>query len=344
MIEQIKPLFSTNEATAVYNLIISGSWLTEHTYTRKLEEEFSSFLNVKHCSMVPNGTIGLIIALRACGIEAGSRVACPAMTMIAPAYAISMLGAKPVFVDVDESGCLDIYNLEEEVDAILYVSANGRKGNIKDVKDYCEYREIPLIEDACQSLGSDNLGTIGDIGVYSLSPHKIISTGQGGLIVTNSDDLGKRVRQLKDFGRLEGGSDQHYEFGINAKFTDLQAVIGLEQIKYLKDRLSVKELIYEHYRSHLKDIMLDHFNTPWMVDIYVDSNTDLAMHLANEGIKTRLMYPVIPHQRVYRQYGNYPVAQRFASRGLWLPSSLDLTGKEIDEICEKVKEFLGKGI
>jgi perosamine synthetase len=339
MIPQIKPLFGEQEAQAVYDLILSGSWLMEFTHTREFEKQIAEFVGVKHCSTVNNGTIGLILALKACGLGVGDKVACPALSMIATATAITMIGAVPVFVDIDTSGCMDIYNLKEKVDAVLYVSLNGRAGNIKDVKDYCDYRDIYLIEDACQSLGSDNLGTIGDIGVYSLSPHKIISTGQGGLVITNDNLLASRVVHLRDFGRTKGGVDEHRFFGINAKFTDLQSVIGLIQLKHLKDRISVKKHIYKQYELHLKDLIHEHHLTPWMVDIYCDNRDELAEFLKDNKIETRKMYPVIPHEDCYKELRSFPVAQQFSYNGLWLPSSVDLTGNEIDYICGKVKEF-----
>jgi len=342
MIPQIKPLFGMEEAQVVYDLVMSGSWLTEFKYTREFEVAISSFLEVKHCSAVPNGTLGLILALKACRIGIGDHVACPALTMAATATAISMVGAHPIFVDVDSQGCLDIYKLKEKVDAVMFVSLNGRMGNIKDVRDYCDYKKIPMIEDACQSLGSYKLGTIGDVGVFSLSPHKIISTGQGGLIVTNSDEIWNHIRHLRDFGRTKGGIDEHRWFGINAKFTDLQAVIGLQQLKYLEDRLKIKRLTYGRYRVCLGDIMYQHLLTPWMVDIYVDSPDELLKFLKENGIETRRMYPVVPHNDLYREYKKFPVAQELSDRGLWLPSSIDLTGNEVDKICQKILQFLGK--
>jgi len=341
MIPQIKPIFSPLTAQAVYDLIISGSWLTEFTYTREFEKQIAELVGVEHCWTVNNGTIGLMLALKACGVEVGDKVACPALSMIATATAITMIGAVPVFVDVDDSGCLDIYKLKDKVKAVMYVPLNGRSGGLKDVRDYCNYQKIPMVEDACQCLGG-SLGTTGDIGVYSLSPHKIISTGQGGLVITNDNSLSSEIRHLRDFGRTKGGIDEHRFFGINSKFTDLQAVIGLEQLKDLDLRIEAKKRIYNRYYSHLKDIMLSHHELPWMVDIYTPKRDELAKSLTE--IQTRKMYPVIPHQDCYRELKSFPIAQRFADTGLWLPSSIDLSNEEIDLICERVIEFLGKEI
>ena len=345
MIPLINPIHSRHEAQKVAQLILDGSWLTEFEKTKEFEKDICTTLGVRYCSAVSNGTLGLILALKACGIGVGDHVACPALTMIATATAISMVGAIPIFVDTDKAGCMDILRLKEEVDAVVYVSLNGRAGKIKDVVDYCKYKKIYLIEDACQSIGSKvgetYLGTFGDIGVFSLSPHKLISTGQGGLIVTNNGELAKRVNHLKDFGRTKGGIDKHPYFGINAKFTDLQAVIGIEQLKYLEDRAEVKKLIYKSYQKKLGKYMKPHRGTPWFVDIYVDNSQMLHDYLKGEEIETRLMYPIIPHEGCYKEAGSYPNAQDISYKGLWLPSALNLTEGEISLICEKVKEFLG---
>ncbi len=131
------------------------------------------------------------------------------------------------------------------------MSLNGRGKYIKEFVKFCKENELYLIEDAAQSFGSkvdgQFLGTLGDIGSFSFSPHKIITTGQGGALVTNDEKLHEKIERLKDFGRLQGGADIHDYFGINSKFTDIQAVIGIEQIKKLKERIKRKKEIYLQY-------------------------------------------------------------------------------------------------
>jgi perosamine synthetase len=171
--------------------------------------------------------------------------------MIATANAVRFIGAEPKFVDIDcETLCLDVDKTHEALDnsvtAIIHVALNGRSSDVKSLKGI-----VPVIEDSCQAFGSycDGYpsGTIGEIGVYSLSPHKIITTGQGGIVVTNDFMLYERIKRLKDFGRCYSEDDETVHFGINSKFTDFQAVIGIEQIKRIKQRISRKCEIYDRY-------------------------------------------------------------------------------------------------
>ena len=207
-----------------------------------------------------------------------------------------------------------------------------------------------VVEDTAQAFGGEfkgkKLGTIGDLGCYSLSPHKIISTGQGGLIVTKDPVLHSRIRKLKDFGREVPGSDDHDSFGINAKFTDLQAVIGIEQLKDIGRRIEIKRHIFDVYRQQLTD-NVDTVETnledtvPWFMDIYTEKRDELAEFLDEWGIGTRKMYKVLYKQGAYKQTYNYyhTSAESYSNRRLFLPSSVDLSDDDIEFVCRKVGEF-----
>lgn len=346
MIPQIHPTIGDAEASAVSDYIKSGGWLTENHRTRLFEQKICEFLNISYCAAVPNGTIGLILSLMACGIGRGDKVAVPALTMIATANAVRFVGATPVFYDVDENGCLDFLQIKEKTDAIIYVSLNGRCGDMDALREFCDKNYIVLIEDACQSLGSEyglkKIGTVGDVGVFSLSPQKIITTGQGGLIVTNKDFISNEVKKLKDFGRNSSGTDFHPFFGINAKYTDVQATIGIEQLKTIQYRMEKKKVIYGWYQEKLGKFMkpLHVGCVPWFVDIYTPFRDLLFSQLEKHEIKTRKMYPVIPHQPCYGQHGSYPVSKMMSERGLWLPSSIDLSYYDVDLICKRILKIL----
>jgi len=360
-INQIEPLFGKEEAEALREYILSGGWGTEFKETVKFEKMICEFTGAKHCSAVNNGTMALVIALLAVGIKPGDEVLIPALTMVATANAVRFIGAKPVLVDVDDTLCMDtdvgltLNYISQKTKAIIYVSLNGRSGDIERLAKECKNKGIFLIEDACQSLGSSHneksLGTFGDIGCYSLSPHKLISTGQGGLIVTDNDKLSDNVRRLKDFGRLKGGADVHTHFGINSKFTDFQAVIGIEQMKKIEERIMRKRILYYKYLSALIDIVgIDFistdiiYGTPWFMDIYVEDRTKLQSYLRDNNIGTRPVYPLICDQPIYKELADdFPVARKYSDRGLWLPSSISLDNKEVEYICEKIKDFYQKG-
>jgi len=351
MILQIEPQFGNCEAKALTEYIRSGGWGTEHVKTRELENALSTFLGVKHCCMTTSGTQALMLSLMALGVGFGDEVLVPSLTMVATCNAVRAVGAKPVFCDVNDSHCLDwtsaALKINSRTKAVIHVSLNGRSCGLADIVRDCYERGIPLIEDACQSLGSKHqghyLGTLGDIGCYSLSPHKIISTGQGGFIATNSTRLYEKFKGLKDFGRQSGGTDVHPEFGLNGKFTDFQAVIGLEQIKKLKERIYSKKVMYRIYRDLLEgevefiDSPVEF--TPWFVDVYIDDCKKLHEYLKERGVQTRMMYPPCHSQPCYNEDLYLPNTERASNRGLWLPSSVNLKRKDIEYICKTIKKF-----
>ncbi len=188
-INQMEPWFDAKEQKAMAVYLASGAWLTEFKKTREFERQIADYTGAKYCSVVNNGTVSLTIALVAMGIGKGDEVIVPDYTMIASANAVVLSGAKPVFVDIDKSNlCLDFDLVKKAVTkktkAIMLVTINGRCPEMKVFVDFCKQKKIFLLEDAAQSLGSTykgkHLGTFGDIGSFSFSVPKIITTGQGG--------------------------------------------------------------------------------------------------------------------------------------------------------------------
>lgn len=358
-IPQMEPWFDEAESKAVGEYMKSGGWMTEHKKTADLEAALGKFIGAKHVVMVPNGTLALVAALWAVGVRAGDEVVVPNLTMIATPNAGLLLGAKPVLVDIEA----DSLNLDPELvkqaitpktRAVIFVPLNGRPGRLLEIKEICQQRNIPLVEDAAQALGSyfgnQHLGTFGTLGTFSFSTPKIISTGQGGAVATNDDTLGEALRRLKDFGRAQGGIDIHNTIGFNFKFTDIQAVIGLTQMQKLPTRIQRKRAIYKRYADNfatIKSVAMPVTNlaetTPWFIDIFVDEPDKLAAHLAKQDIGTRRIYPAINTQPALRQAQGktaYPVSEKVASQGLWLPSANQLTDEDIDRVCQAVEEFL----
>lgn len=248
-INQMEPWYGKEEIAAITNYLRSGGWLMEFKKTRELEQMICDFTGAKYCSVVSNGTVSLFIALKAVGVGEGDEVIIPDYTMIASPNAVILAGAKPVFVDVDESICLDPENVEKAITkktkAVMHVSINGRAGKLKEIKSLCKKKGLILIEDAAQSMGSyyqeKHLGTYGAIGSFSFSVPKIVTMGQGGALITNNKALYKRICKIKDFGRIGSGIDVHDQLGWNFKFTDLQSVFGIEQMKKLPFRVRRKK-------------------------------------------------------------------------------------------------------
>jgi perosamine synthetase len=209
-----------------------------------------------------------------------------------------------------------------------------------------------VVEDAAQSLGSTSngkhLGTFGNVGSLSFSAPKIITTGQGGALMTDSEDLFRKILLIKDFGRTRAGVDYHEVMGFNAKFTDLQAVIGIEQMKKLDWRAKRKIEIYKTYFDLLQGIEAIEFietdlkeTSPWFIDILVKKErSKLMAFLCEKGVGSRPFYPAIHTQPPYVwAKGNFEEAVKISEQGLWLPSSSFLKDDQIAFICSKIKEF-----
>jgi perosamine synthetase len=357
-IMQMRPLFGAEEKQAISEYMDEDGFITEFKRTEEFERMIAEYTDAKHCIVVNNGTVSLTLAAMAVGIKAGDEVIVPNYTMIATPNSLKMFGAIPVFVDVEESTlCLDINLVEAAITsatkAIMLVSSNGRypASGIEAFVSLCEKYNLKLIEDSAQSLGSyypdgTHMGRKGLVGSFSFSAPKIISTGQGGAIITDDDDVALNLRRLKDFGRDGGGSDIHASIGFNFKFTELQACIGIEQMKKLSGRVDRKKEIFLRYQAGLtglEEVLLFQHNVdttaPWFIDAIVERREDLMAYLKTKGIGSRVMYPPISRQKAYDLGGSYPIAEKIGGKGLWLPSMVQLEDSQIDYICASIGEF-----
>lgn len=357
-IMQMRPHFGEEEKRAICDYMDEDGFITEFKRTEQFEQMIAEYTGAKHCVVVSNGTISLTLAAIAVGIQAGDEVIVPNYTMIATPNSVKMFGAIPVFVDVEpETLCLDIEKVREAITpktkAIMLVSANGRypKVGISVFEKFALEYNLILIEDSAQSLGSfypdsRHIGRAGLVGSFSFSAPKIISTGQGGALITDDDDIAAKLRKLKDFGRSGGGNDIHDSVGYNFKFTELQACIGIEQMKKLPERVNRKKEIWRRYAEKLMDVpgikLFNHdlnYTSPWFIDSLVERREDLISYLKVAGIGSRLMYPPINKQQAYRLMGEHTVSNKIGDQGLWLPSAVQLTDSEIDRICDTLRRF-----
>lgn len=353
---QMKPSFDEKEANALNEYMQSGGWVTEFRKTREFESLIADYTGAKYCSIICNGTLSLTAALIACGVGVGDEVIVPDFTMVATANAAELIGAKTVFVDIDMIDlCLDFEKMKLAVTpktkAIMLVSINGRyPKKMEKFVSFCKEKNIYLIEDAAQSLGSfyngKHLGTFGDIGSFSFSAPKIITTGQGGALITDNEELYNKIVQIRDFGRLSGGCDNYLSKGWNLKFTDIQAVIGITQMAKLNQRIDRKKEMAKLYYDRLSgipDITLVETDfdetTLWFIDILCQERTELIQYLREKGIGTRQVYPALHSEPAYGYEGEFPNAQEVAAKGLWLPSYVEIKDSEIIYICECIGKF-----
>jgi perosamine synthetase len=355
-IPQVEPYITDAERNAVSEYMASGGWLTEHEKTREFEKMIAEYVGARYAVVVTSGTAALYLALLACGVGKGDAVIVPDYTMIATPNAVRWANGNVTLFDVERGTlCLDtdLVRFGRSTHALMYVSINGRANKLDEIVEECQKRDIHLIEDAAQSLGSKwkgkNLGTFGDVGIYSFTPHKIITTGQGGALVTDDKELYEKVCALKDFARAAPGTDIHTGVGFNFKFTDLQAVVGIEQLKQIESRAWRRKEIYKRYREELGEVKSiefvgdDHSETvPWFVDVLLRNPRDeVVAKMKASGIGTRPFYPAVHTQVPYREPDtSYAVTTEVCPRGLWLPSSVGLSEDDLVYVASTLRALL----
>lgn len=356
MILQTRPVFDKTESTACSSYFDNGDpFLTEYKETQKLEQRLATFIGAKHVCMTPSGTSAIIAALFSCGIRPGDDVIVPNYTMVATANAVRILGANPILVDVNPSTyTVDLETIRasrtERTRAIIHVTLNNRSFHIREITEYCKNEGLFLIEDAAQSLGCRHdgvhYGLFGDVGCFSLSSPKIITTGQGGFVVTNNDQLAKKLSIFKNFGRSEGGVEVYTDIGLNMKFTDIQAVIGLSQMAKIENRVTRMREIFDRYYSNLHSlstirILPAHSPEwiPWFIDIESKERAGIAHFLKQHNVQTRITYPSIHSLPFYNKTDSYPVSEHISNNGLFLPTHFLLTDSDIEYICRLLRIF-----
>lgn len=345
--------------------VLLNNFPNEGQFTELFEKKLASLLGCKYAVAVTSGTAALFLALKALGIKSGDEVIIPDMTFIATANAVQMCGARPVFVDVDpRTMCLDPAALElainKKTKAVIPVHVSGRNAHIDEVTRIARQHSIKVVEDAAEAFMSRHkgryLGTFGQAGCFSFSPHKTITTGQGGVVVTDDKKLFFRLRELKDQGRRvrgTGGDDFHKVIGYNFKFTDLQAAVGLGQLTYLKSRIKRMRQIYGHYSRALegtRGISLLNFNVkggeiPQWVDVIVDRRDALYAYLKRNNIDCRRFWLPVHTQLPYRMPdAGFPNSTGLSAKAMWLPSAFTMSGPDVDFVCDKIKYFLSADI
>ena len=356
-INQMEPWFDNKEQEALNKYMGQGGWVTEFKKTFEFQDLIKKFTGAKYCFVVNNGTISLSLMAMASGIKAGDEVLVPNYTMVATPNSLKMFGAEPKFIDVNpKTLCISVDEIKKNVSAktkaVFLMNANGRyPSDIEEILDFCKQNNLIILEDSAQALGSfypDGIhqGRKGIAGSFSFSAPKIISTGQGGAIITDDDKVAHNVSRLKDFGRSGGGNDIHEMIGFNFKFTDIQAVIGIVQMGKLEWRMNRMKEIYRRYKNNLLNLNEVNFfdqdlknTTPWFIDVKVDNRDGLMSYLKQNKIGSRIMYPPINKQEAYNVDGNHVISNEIGVKGLWLPSSSKLTNDQIDYVCEKIKLF-----
>lgn len=354
------PQFGPEEKALVADVIDSG-FLNDGDVTSRFERQIAELLGCKHVIATTSGTAAIFLALASAGIKAGDEVLVPDVTFIATANAVSLTGAKPVLVDVDPANLnLDSAAAEGAITprtkAIVPVHVSGRAADISAILEIAKRHGSVVIEDAAEAFLSKHrgkcLGTFGSAGCFSLSPNKTITTGQGGLIATDDDQLHVRLRELKDQGRPArgtGGDDTHNSIGYNFKFTNLQAAIGLAQLKDLPRRVDRMRSIHKGYRDGLLGVdgisvlpfHVEQGELPQWTDVLVDQRDALYDHLVSQGIRGRRFWHPIHTQAPYRMPSQqFPNSSKQIPHAMWLPSAFTLSDDDVAAVCAEIQSFL----
>jgi len=318
------------------------------------EEEFAQYCGVRHCVCVSSGTSALHLAMIASGVQAGDQVITVPFTFIATAWAISYVGAIPVFVDVEPNTCtLDVDKIARAIGpktrAILPVHLYGQMADMKPIRDICDRHGLMLIEDAAQAHGAEykgrRAGGYGHIGCFSFYPTKNLGAlGEGGAITTDDDYIAQRLRHLRDHAQIE--KYRHEELGFNYRMDEMQGAILRVKLRYLEDWNAARSKIAKYYINKLSKMPIvlpcesSDRRHVWHLFVVRSPDRDkLRSELLNAFIGTGLHYPIPLHlQPAYNhlgyRHGDFPVAEKVASECLSLPMFPELEKTETDRVCD----------
>jgi len=341
--------------------VIASNYINDGPTTREFEKRVADMVGVRHCVAVTSCTVGLSLALMAVGIGPSDEVLIPDLTFIATANAVRMIGAEVKLIDVEPYRfTIDPEKVASAIGsrtkAIISVDVNGRGCDYDQLEVICKQYGLKLVCDAAEGLGSHwhgrSLGAIGDAGCFSFSANKTISSGQGGMIATNSEDVYFRLRELKDQGRRHGGTggdDLHPVMGFNFKYTSLQAAVGLAQLDQFDERVAHFAQRDSWYRDLLGDCPGVTFPplANWKgellqwTDVLCSNRAAVQEALDARDIGTRAFWLPLHRQVPYRRNDqDFPVAIDVSARGLWLPSSFDLSRADVEEVAAVFRETM----
>jgi len=357
LIPVYKPEIGKEEEEEVLKVIRSGWISSASPAIREFEEKFSAYIGRKYGVATSNGTTALHLAVTALGIKEGDEVIVPDLTFISPVNVVLYNRAIPVIVDVEEENWgLDPEKVRKAITnktkAIIVVHLYGNPAKVSELKEIAEEKGIYLIEDCAEAHGAEyegkKVGNFGSMACFSFYANKVITTGEGGMCLTDDEGLYEKMQILRDHGMTKEKRYWHEVVGYNYRMTGLQAALGLAQLKKIDKFIEKKRKIARHYQEFLEGIVSVQRDPPkgksifWLFSILTEKRDELAEYLAKNGVETRkFFYPVheMPSYRDFAKY-DYNVSENLHKFGLNLPSSHSLTAKDIRFISEKIVEFL----
>lgn len=359
LIPVAEPVIGKEEERLVLDGLRSGWVSSIGKYIQKFEQEFARFCGTRYAVTTSNGTAALHLSLVAAGIGVGDEVIVPSLTFVATANVVSYTGAKPVFVDSElETWNIDPEKIKEKINrrtrAIIPVHLYGHPANMKDILSIAKKYNLLVVEDAAESHGALHrnkiVGSLGDAGCFSFFGNKIITTGEGGMITTNNKSFAQEVRVLRDHGASRKRRYYHPKLGFNYRMTNLQAALGLAQLRKVRKIIERKRNIAKIYAQSLKELVPDILlhpeaswakNVYWMYSILIPkrgkrTRNYLMRELKKKGIDSRPFFFPIHRLPRYNENEYMPNADFLASSGLNLPSSVNLQDEQIKSICDTI--------
>jgi perosamine synthetase len=364
-----EPSLKGNEIKYALEALETGWISSAGKYVNEFEQSFADYLGVKHGIAVTNGTAAIHLALVALGVGPGDEVIIPNFTMIASAFAVTYTGAIPVFVDAEaETWNIDPEKIEEKISpatkAIMPVHIYGHPCEMDAIKQIALKHNLLIVEDAAESHGAlyngKYCGSLSDIGAFSFFANKIATTGEGGMVVTDDDDLAARCRYYKNlcFPVNSPRNYNHDHIGYNYRMSNVLAAIGLAQVErldtYVEQRIN-NNTIYQQFLADVPGIKLQPElagtrNVYWMNGVVVNESefgfgrTALMSSLKQMNIDTRLFFSGMNQQPSLINYGcstqgDYPVSDWLTANGFYLPSGSDLSVDSIKYICDVIKDI-----
>jgi len=347
----------------VDNIILSTKFVSGK-YVKEFEKAYAKYIGVKHCICVNSGTAALQLALMAYDIGYGDEVIVPANTFIATAEAVSLVGAKPVLVDIDEeSFTINSKEVERVINkrtkAIIPVHLYGQCADMDEINMLAKKNNIIVIEDACQAHGAEykgkKAGSLGDAAAFSFYPGKNLGAwGEGGAVTTNDNKIAKKIRMLRDHGSER--KYYHEYIGGNFRMSEIQGAVLLTKLKYLDEWNKKRRNAAERYSRLLCGIEgvkvpIENGYNKHVYHLYVirvKERKKLIRHLSNNNVATLIHYPLCIHlQKAYENLGvkkgSLPVCETVQEEVLSLPMFPDIKEEEIKHVSTKIKEFFSVG-
>lgn len=366
MIPVNQPVISEEAKKYVMECLETGWISSAGKYVSLFEEKFATYIGTKFATTTTNGTTALHLAMEILGIGEGDEVIMPDLTIMSCAFAALYVGAKPVLVDVEkETGNIDPNKIEAAITsktkAIMVVHLYGHPADLDPILAIAKKHHLLVIEDAAEAHGAEykgkKVGSFGDVSCFSFYGNKIITTGEGGMVLMNNEELYKKAILIKDLAHKVGQRFYHEQVGYNFRMTNLQAALGVSALEHIDEYIAQKRHMAALYRELLHDVQ--YLRTPieqknyksvyWMYAVELSSDAPFSREvfmerLKEKGVDTRTyFYPLHAQPVLQKMYTyddtDYPVSDDLSARGLYLPSGLAITDDQIKEVAATIKSL-----